>query len=51
MVAVKKSVTNKFFENRIQQKRTFFFFFLTFLTLPPAVTPINKGYVKKDDDR
>lgn len=40
MVAVKKSATNKFFENQYNLK--------DLLTLSVAVTRINKGYVKKD---
>ena len=40
MVAVKKSATNKFFENQYNLKEL--------LTLSVAVTLINKGYVKKD---
>ena len=40
MVAVKKSATNKFFENQYNLKEL--------LTLSVAVTRINKGYVKKD---
>ena len=49
MVAVKKSVTNKFFENCNTTKTFFFFFFFFFFfNFVPRSYLINKGYVKKD---